>query len=201
MPQLPELHINQSLLLLWNITESIEDLNLLLGDRSIDISQLKNKNHQKQLLVKNMLLKQYNLTPFLQYQSSGKPYLTDGRYISISHSNHLAGVVVHKEPVGLDIETNNPKLLKIAPRFVSAGDTKMPFLDELTGLQFLWTAKESIYKLAGIQGLSFKDDIQITHIDLDQMKGQALLKNQQKIDLFFEQLSNNYLLCLAFFNP
>lgn len=82
----------------------------------------------------------------IEHYSDGAPYVEghSGRYISVSHSGHLAVIALADIPVGVDVEEARPTLLRIAPRFLSSGE-----LLEYRGLDRLltaWTLKEAAYK-------------------------------------------------------
>jgi len=181
----------------WYITESLNKL-LDSNTKAIQSQSLKYKNetHRKQFLAKHLLLKELNLTSKVSYLSNGKPVLSNGQYISISHSGPFVVIAVWQEPVGIDIEKNQPKLKKIANRFISDEDYYNQQLNN--ELHWLWTAKESIYKLAGIRGLSFKNDIIIRHLNINCFSGKAIMKNK-KVDLVFKKIDDDYLLCMAYY--
>jgi phosphopantetheinyl transferase len=81
-------------LLVWSIDESIAELygNLVLTEQSQQrIQSMKSDLHQRAFLSVRQLLLQLGYTDAdLYYDASGKPHLTDGKYISISHSHQLA---------------------------------------------------------------------------------------------------------------
>ena len=189
---------NESTLIhIWYITET---LNELFESNSKDVQSksliYKNKIHRKQFLAKHLLLKQLNLTGKISYLNNGKPVLKEGHYISISHSGPFVGLAISQKPIGIDIEKNQPKLKRIANRFISDEDYNNKQLNN--ELHWLWTAKESIYKLAGIRGLSFKNDIIIRHLNINCFSGKAIMKNK-KVDLVFKKIDDDYLLCMAYY--
>jgi len=188
---------NPVLAYIWQITETLKEL---LESNSKDVQnkslKYKNETHRKQFLAKHLLLKELNLTDKVSYLPNGKPVLKEGQYISISHSGPFVGIAISQEPVGIDIEKNHPKLKKIENRFLNEEDY---INDQFNNdLHWLWTAKESIYKLAGIRSLSFKNDIVIQYLDFNKFLGVAKLKNQ-KIALQFMKIDNDYLFCMAFY--
>jgi phosphopantetheinyl transferase len=109
----------------------------------------------------------------LYYDDLGKPHLRDGSFISITHSYHFTGIVVSKNtPVGIDIEKQRDKILKIAYKFTPIseyGSMKDPeaLMRKLT---VVWGAKESLYKINSTQGLSFLQHIDITDFELESGK-------------------------------
>ncbi len=200
MPEIKLSNTAPSQLMVWHLTESVGQLKELLPVHIAGkASHFKSPMHQKQFLAKQILLNTYQLTDKLQYADSGKPFLSDNKYISISHSHAYVAIAVSQQAVGIDLEQPNPKLKKIAGRFVHADDILLNSKENLTSLQWLWTAKESIYKLAGIPGLSFKNDIRITTLDPDNFKGVALLNKRHPVDLFFNKITDDMLLCQAFY--
>jgi len=188
---------DSALVYLWHITETLDEL-LERNSKEVQSQSLiyKNETHRKQFLAKHLLLKELNLTGKVSYLPDGKPVLEEGQYISISHSGPYVGLAISQCPVGIDIEKNHPKLKTIANRFINDKD----FFKKQTNnkLHWIWTAKESIYKLAGIKGLSFKNDIFIELLDYNKFSGIAMLKNQ-RIELKFKEIDNTYLFCLAFY--
>ena len=201
MPQILLKHTNRTHLYIWHITESVEVLkNLLPTEKTVEADKYVSLKHQKQSLAKQLLLYRHNLDGKINYLSNGKPVLTNGQYISISHSGEYVVVAVGKESVGIDIERKNPKLHKISSRFYHPDDVVPQNKDALTQLQYVWTAKESIYKLAGVAGLSFKQDIHLTHFYRNNTKATALLREQKTVDLFFYELEPDYLLCVGFYS-
>ncbi len=200
MPEIKLSHQAPSKLLLWQLTESKEELCRILPENLLaKVNQYRSPVHQKQFLAKQILLQRHHLTDKLMYLDSGKPVLTDQTYISISHSNDYVVVALSKQALGIDIEIPNPKLESIARRFVRPDDILPENLFRLEQWQWVWTAKESIYKLAGIPGLSFKNDIKITDLDINTYKGKALLNGSHNIDLYFQRINKTVLLCQAFY--
>ena len=100
----------------------------------------------------------------LFYDNAGKPHLKDGKKISITHSNHFTGIIVstHKE-VGIDIEKQREKMLRIAHKFTPIEEySTIANRDALIRkLTIVWGSKESLYKIYAEPGLSF-----MRHIDV-----------------------------------
>jgi len=188
---------NPALVYIWHITETLEEL-LDSNTKEIQSQSLiyKNETHRKQFLAKSLLIKELNLIDKISYLPNGKPVLDEGQYISISHSGPYVGMAISQCSVGIDIEKNHPKLKTIANRFISDKDCLKKQINN--NLHWIWTAKESIYKLAGIRGLSFKNDIIVKLLDYNKFSGVAMLKNQ-RIDLKFNKIDNTYLFCLAYY--
>jgi phosphopantetheinyl transferase len=100
----------------------------------------------------------------LFYDNLGKPHLRDNSFISITHSYQFTGIVVSKNiPVGIDIEKQREKILKIAHKFTPIseyGSMKDPRM-LMRKLTVVWGAKESLYKINSTLGLSFLQNIDI----------------------------------------
>ena len=198
MPQIYIEHTKRIHLYIWHIKESTEQLkNMLQDEKAVETQKFVSINHQKQFLAKQILFERYDLSEKVEYLPNGKPVCKNGRYISISHSGEYVVVAVSHEPVGIDIERKNPKLHRIASRFRHPDDVLPKAVDNLEQLQYLWTAKESIYKLAGMTGLSFKEDIRLTDFNQNNTEAKAILKKQDTIALFYYKLEQDYLLCVV----
>lgn len=97
------------------------------------------------------------------YKENGRPHLSDGRFISITHSGTLVGVMISdSHPVGIDLEAVRPNITRIASKFVS-DDEHTEFgkgLDEDT-LHVIWCAKEILFKLYAKGNVDFRKDLTI----------------------------------------
>lgn len=104
-----------------------------------------------------------------EYSETGAPVI-EGGFISISHTDGLAGCAVSAIPIGFDIEVIRNVNLKIADR-VLCREELVEFHSSEAKLNYLfstWTAKESFLKLTG-EGLS------------GGMKGFRFFEKQKKI--------------------
>ena len=95
----------------------------------------------------------------LYYDSHGKPYLADGRHISISHSFDRVGVLLSDVAMGLDIERLREKIVRIAPKFTpwqwqDKGLTQAEVVRHLTQI---WSAKEAGFKVHGNPAITLND--------------------------------------------
>lgn len=98
------------------------------------------------------------------YNEFGKPFLHDGRYISITHSNNFTAVIISDNTqVGIDIEKQRDKILRIANKFTPLEEyrTLANTAAIIRKLTIVWGAKESLYKIYAQPGLSF-----LKHIDV-----------------------------------
>ena len=154
--------------LIWKIEESISELSngiSLSQNSSSRLQSMKSELHQKGFLSIRHLLKEVGYSDFdLIYDEFGKPHLKDGRFISITHSFTFTGIIVSDElPVGIDIEKQREKILKIAHKFTPFEEYKtIANADALVSkLTIVWGAKESLYKIYGKKKLLFLHHIYI----------------------------------------
>ncbi len=198
MPILPVQKCHDGFLYIWHLTESLEELEKKSLRHNLRKSLIyKHKQQRKQFLAKQILLKQHHYFEQLSYLPSGKPVLNSGQHISITHSKNYLAIMVLSQKVGIDLEQNQEKLAKVAGKFVNESDFILNTSKENPYL-WLWTAKESIYKLIGEKGLSLKKDIVVQHIDPYHFTGQAQVKSN-KINLYYKKIRPEIILCTALF--
>ena len=102
---------------------------------------------------------------------TGKPnFKTAPLNISLSHTQHFAAVITSKKhAVGIDIETINPKVEKIAFKFLTEQEiANVAATEKIEKLILYWSAKESLYKFYGWGGLEFKTQLLIEPFVLNQ---------------------------------
>ena len=159
-------------ILVWKITESYEDLyeTVVLNEKnSIRISGMKSELHQRAFLSVRKLFYLAGYTDFdLYYDDFGKPHLKDGKHISITHSHNFSAIIISDETVGIDIELQREKIIKIADKFC---DSEFQFLSDnqeyIRKLTVIWGAKEAIFKIRNEKGISFKNHIKVNAFDLE----------------------------------
>ena len=142
---------------LWEVTESESLLTkgISLAPYSVKrLEGMKSELHRRAYLSIRHLMAIAGYTDNdLFYDAIGKPHLKDGSYVSISHSFTQTALAVHKNiPVGIDVERQRDKILKIAHKFTIF---KANAVEDILSLTHIWAAKETMYKIAGISGLSF----------------------------------------------
>ena len=154
--------------LIWKIEESISKLQegIVLSENSTArLNSMKSQLHQRGFLSIRHLLKEVGYSDAdLIYDEFGKPHLKNGKFISITHSFTFTAIIVSdKLHVGIDIEKQREKILKIAHKFTPFEEYKtIANVDALISkLTIVWGAKESLYKIYGKKKLLFLHHIYI----------------------------------------
>jgi 4'-phosphopantetheinyl transferase len=137
----------------------------------------------------------------LHYDEFGKPYFDCHNYISITHSHDFAAIIISDETVGIDMELQREKILRIADKFV---DTENSYLsknsetqniaDYIRELTVIWGAKEAIFKIRNEKGISFKDHIRIDAFSLDENQTEASLHFNDLViefDVHYEEIKSS----------
>ncbi len=169
MPVHKTLTVNKTTkVLIWKIEESFENLSkgIQLTPKSSDrVNSMKSELHRRGFLSVRHLLNEVGYTDAdLVYDEYGKPHLKDGKFISITHSFIFSGIIISDDkPVGIDIEKQRDKILKIAHKFTPIEEYKSIANHEalVSKLTIVWGAKESLYKIYGKKKLLFLDNIYI----------------------------------------
>ena len=166
--------------LIWKIEESIETLKsgiLLTKNSESRLNSMKSEIHQKGFLSIRHLLKEVGLQDAdLQYDAFGKPHLDEGQFISITHSFEFTAIILSKKAeVGIDIEKQRDKILKIAHKFTPIKEYRTLANTEaiIRKLTIVWGAKESLYKIYGKKKLRFLENIYVEDFSFDDAKSTA----------------------------
>jgi phosphopantetheinyl transferase len=206
MPLRAELNPDsQTKILVWNVTETLEDLfdQTVLTDRSIfRLGTMQSAGHKRGFLGVRMLLQHVGYNDHdLYYDQFGKPHLHDGKHISISHSHDFSAVIISAKTTGLDLELQREKILKIADRFndnshIDRTD-RAHFIRTMT---VIWGVKEAVFKIRNEPGISFTDHIIVAPFALEAKRAAAKLHFNgivQDYDVHFEEI-DGYTLVYAF---
>ena len=143
---------------IWKITETLDNLCKSVSLSSTSRELLKNRKsriHKLQFLsVRAILIELGYADDNLSYQDN-VPTLDDSKKISISHSNLFSCVIISDLKVGIDVQEINHKINTIAKKFIGY-ETSYLDLDDFKRMTIIWNIKESIYKIANINGLDYK---------------------------------------------
>ncbi|WP_202702227.1 4'-phosphopantetheinyl transferase superfamily protein [Flavobacterium sp. UGB4466] len=192
MPLFETIQFNETTkILVWHITESFEELvsNVVLKEKTqLRLNGMKSVMHQRAFLSVRMLIQEMGFTDQdLHYDEFGKPYFNCENHISITHSHDFAAIIISDKTVGIDMELQRDKILRIADKFV---ETENSYLDTqntpdyIRELTVIWGAKEAIFKIRNEKGISFKDHISVNTFSLD--------KNQTEASLHFNDLAVDF---------
>ncbi|MBA4745013.1 MAG: 4'-phosphopantetheinyl transferase superfamily protein [Muricauda sp.] len=126
---------------------------------------MKSEAHRRAFLsIRHLMAEAGYVDHDLYYDDFGKPHLKDGKFISITHSHNFTGIIISEtDEVGIDIEMQRDKILKIAHKFTPIQEYKTLANSEalMRKLTIVWGAKESLYKIYAQQGLSFLRHINV----------------------------------------
>tara|TARA_A200000113_G_scaffold214006_1_gene216903 strand:+ start:144 stop:761 length:618 start_codon:yes stop_codon:yes gene_type:complete len=202
MPFLKDFIINNSTkIILWKIIPGELDDKHISKEEIGLLKIRKEKKSKEYFLAARKLLKNEDSELTIEYDSKGKPYLNKEKGISISHSNEIVAIGISNEiDFGIDIQYKTNKIFKIKNKFLSKNESK--FLDKTDDIEHLiklWSAKESIYKAIGKEGVSFSNDLEIETInDKDFFRAGYYTKGNIKIKFDLDFLSmEEYIICHA----
>ena len=174
MPLYKTIRVNDfTKVLVWKIDESLEDLTMgvKLTERSKKrVEAMKSVLHQKGFMSIRQLLKQAGYADAdVFYDAFGKPHLKDKNYLSITHSFTFTAIIISKKkPVGIDVEKQRDKIVKIAHKFTPIEEYNTIANHEalVSKLTVVWGAKESLYKIYGKKKLRFLHHIYLSLIHI-----------------------------------
>ena len=182
MPLYKTITVNATTIVhIWKIEEDINTLsrNIKLTDHCQNrLEGMKSELHQRGFMSIRHLLAKAGYTDFdLYYDKNGKPHLHDGKHISITHSYTFTAIIVSDQPVGIDIEKQRDKILRIAHKFTPIEEyyTLTNADARMRKLTIVWGAKESLYKLYSQEGLSFLKHIDVADFDFEDAKTTATI--------------------------
>ena len=117
----------------------------------------------QRFFVRQLLADQLGISPAEILKNGKIPYIQDfDRYFSLSHSGNKVAVVIGDNRVGVDIEVETEKILRIKHKFVN--DKEAGFINEAdiqAGAAIVWGAKESMFKLYQKGALSYLNHLQL----------------------------------------
>ena len=153
------------LLGIWQMDEPLEQLELLLPRAMWQEGRERfaAEHRRKEWLAVRLLLKTLtgDYVP-IQYHPSGKPYISEGPCLSISHTKNHVAVILGNQEVGIDVEQYGARVEKVISRFMREDEQSALWKeDALWGWLLHWSAKETMYKMLHAEGVDFVKHLRI----------------------------------------
>lgn len=164
MPERLTRSVGTGFISLWEIEEPVD-----FFERAVDPAVLVNLNelHTEYRLLQK-LVPHYLLSLHHEHVQINnlerKPTATKG-FISISHCKKTLALFYHPEkPVGIDIEHEHPKVLRIRKKFLNPQE--LDFCgDDIVRCLVIWAVKESVFKKYGNETAFFAENISVNPFD------------------------------------
>ena len=175
-------------ILVWEITETLEELLDLYGN--INTTNYTSEKRKKEHLISRLMLNKLCENGTIIYNEFGAPELDNGKHLSISHSNELVTVIISDKKSGIDIEKISEKALRIASKFVSKKNLTKLNKEKAT---LIWCLKEAIYKWYQKGGVDFIKDIIIPEFFAKKHGKVTAYFSRKKLNLNYLKINNHYL--------
>lgn len=190
MPVLKKIENTNSSAVIWKISESQEELALMIGIGLLDpvrLGSIKKEHAKIEWLAGRMalhiLVEEQNIAfERLTRNDKGRPVLVGTHYYaSFSHTKEYTAALVSEHAFcGIDIETHFDQAHRVRKKYMT--DDELSFVgDDDKKSALIWSAKESIYKAYGHKGLIFKQDMTLQHVE------------ENQFTFFFKPLNTNVL--------
>lgn len=176
--------------LIWKIEETFEALSENIELTEIcrtRVANMKSDMHRRGFMSIRHLLALEGYSDFdLYYDAFGKPHLNNDKYISITHSFNYTAIILSDEEVGIDIEKQREKIIRIAHKFTPIEEYRTIANDDalIRKLTIVWCAKESLFKSFAEKGVSFLQHIDIHDFDLDDQRTRATVTYGKRIESY-----------------
>lgn len=138
----------------------------LYPDEKSQFNTLKTEKRKLEFLAARQLRNKLQIQSPIIYNENGKPQLLPSlqQFISISHSSNVLVFGMSPFEIGIDLEKIQARITNMSEKFATQFESdlfKNGNWSEVEWQTMLWCAKEAIYKLCGIKGLAFKEEISV----------------------------------------
>jgi phosphopantetheinyl transferase (holo-ACP synthase) len=144
----------------WRVEEDEATLKELVGGTLFPgLDKISNPKRRLEWLAARSMIKQFGHNGLVLYHPSRRPFLANSRsHLSISHSYpYVAVILSHNFLVGVDIESYKRSFTPVAHKYLSNQEKLWINPADNKKLSLIWSAKEALYKLPGMEGLSGAD--------------------------------------------
>ncbi len=159
----------------FGVFEPMDFLNQLSAIEKERFFQFKHLKRQREFVATRILRHAIFGFKHIHYNSIGAPYIENEGFISISHSKNLVGIAVNQNfQVGMDLENFSDKAKRLHPKFLNQTERIIFDTEDELEMTKCWSAKETLYKLAGRNFIDFKKELTLAKNDLNEVIGTIL---------------------------
>ena len=187
MPLLLKKEENNNTILVWEISEPLEELISL--STNTDYSHVKSEKRKKEFLACRILLNYYNKDLKISYSKNGSPNLNNNQCISVSHSGDLVCIIISDMKIGIDIEQISDKSLRLIEKFVNPHHTKL----NKEKSTIIWCIKEAVFKFHKIGNVDFINDISVPKFILKDSGEMDISFKNNTLKSYYFKVRNSYL--------
>ena len=180
---------NKSLVCVWKITETYDELTLLTKEST----NIKNRIKQKEFLASRALVEKMCEVINIKFKgikkdSNGKPFLINSNHhISISHKFPYVTAIIDQKRCGIDIEKIDEKVKRIKSKFLNKEEEKDTG-ENLKKIVEYWSIKETVYKINGstipLKNITIKNKSENLY---------ACLVNEKDFEISTKEIDNHIL--------
>lgn len=164
--------------------------------------KIKTETRRKEMLCIRALLKELagEQRSAIHYNEKGKPFFKNSaKKLSVSHTKDMAAVIIDNNETGIDIQCLDPKIERIAHKFMNEGELKsIQDSNRKEQLSVYWCAKESLYKLYGNKNLDFRKNLSVDPFEYKgegKISGSIIMESTEtKYNLWYETIKNDTML-------
>ena len=121
----------------------------------------------------------------IEYNEVGAPVLANRDVqISVSHCKGWVAVVFSQQPCAVDIESLDRNFERVAAHYLTEQERMLS--DDLRFLAVAWSAKETLYKYSGREGLDLRENLHLSHIDWLSKSLVGSINNEPDLGISFE---------------
>lgn len=191
MPIYQREQIGTTELIIWHITEEEEFFTIPTNLSCNKIHLRKRLEYLASRYCLQLLKPELDLTE-IKKDNDGKPYFESMLFdFSISHSYPYVAVAVdNNNKIGIDIQTNQEKILRLQHKFLSLNEMSLTN-NEIENITFAWCCKEAMYKKYALGGLDFKANMPIIDLKINDKYASGIIDFNFKDEHYLQNLIGN----------
>ena len=145
------------------IPKSCPILNTADSSKYEDIKKVSRK---EEFYSVRWLLNEIYPSASISYSKTGKPILSNGKEMSISHSGDIIALAITSNQLcGIDVQELSDKTIKLRQKFLSEDEMTLINEDSLIENCLAWSSKETLFKMVDEENMPFKTCFKIKAIN------------------------------------
>jgi 4'-phosphopantetheinyl transferase len=137
----------------------------LLPNEKLRLISIHHETRKREFVATRMLRNSLFGLDEITNDSIGAPHIGAEKYISISHTIDIVGIAISDYKIGFDLEPIRDKAIKLFSKFLHQEEFEIFDTKSEIEMTKIWSAKETLYKLAGRKKIIFKDELRLHKVD------------------------------------